>query len=388
MKVLLATGNHDLDKELESALSGIGITIAVPVYYREALKLEMVLDGVEAVIISPALSGSIPVNEAILSLRKNDIRVIFLAGSGSGKLREVAIGMGVYDIIDDPVRVADVVESVLRPATFASAVGCRHHAAPTVPERQAKDMPPGGSIVGQRDADKSKLEDGAEVMVENDQLVDEEQGREEVEEQNPQDVMGELLESRELHDAGNKKPDRQAEEEADAQKYFPFRAAKAAPEKSNMLYLPHQLVAVWSPDGWAKSYTALNLAAVAAAKGFDTALINYDLSCPELDAWFGIKQTGLKEFDEMGAGVMTFEDGFKPELAACCLRKRAWGIRYLPAGNRLGYIGVPNIDADARGRHCKSSTREPPGGNLLSPLLMPDEVMNLRQQWPPCGKRR
>ena len=45
MKVLLATGNHDLDQELQAALSDAGIIAAGPVYYREALKLETVLDG-------------------------------------------------------------------------------------------------------------------------------------------------------------------------------------------------------------------------------------------------------------------------------------------------------------------------------------------------------
>ena len=67
------------------------------------------------------------------------MRVILLAGDGSDELREAAIGMGVYDIIDDPVQAADVVESVLHPATFASAVGCKPPDAPEVPERQAKE---------------------------------------------------------------------------------------------------------------------------------------------------------------------------------------------------------------------------------------------------------
>jgi cellulose biosynthesis protein BcsQ len=116
------------------------------------------------------------------------------------------------------------------------------------------------------------------------------------------------------------------------------------PEKRDLCYLPHQLIAVWSPDGWAKSYTAFNLAALAAAKGFDTALVNYDLSCPELDTWFGVKQTGIGDFEEHGAGVLTFGDGFKPELVARFLKKRAWGIRYLPAGNRLGNICTSGLD--------------------------------------------
>jgi hypothetical protein len=124
-----------------------------------------------------------------------------------------------------------------------------------------------------------------------------------------------------------------------------FQANKTElPEKSNMYYMPHQLIAVWSPDGWCKSFTAFNLAALAAAKGFDTALVNYDLLCPELDIWFGVKQTGLTDRgcdDQNNMGVMTFE-GFRPELMLRFLKMRAYGIQYLPAGNKLGNIGTPH----------------------------------------------
>jgi hypothetical protein len=123
MKILLATGNHDLDKELEGAFSATGIATADPVYYREALQLETVLGGIEAVVLSPALNGSVPIHEVIYSLRKNDIRVVLLSGDNSDELRQSAIGMGVYDIIEDPVQAKDVVSSLLHPATFATAVG-------------------------------------------------------------------------------------------------------------------------------------------------------------------------------------------------------------------------------------------------------------------------
>jgi Mrp family chromosome partitioning ATPase len=123
-----------------------------------------------------------------------------------------------------------------------------------------------------------------------------------------------------------------------------FQARKPVPpEKNNMLYMPHQMIAVWSPDGLFKSFTAVNLAALAAFKGFDTALINYDLLCPELDIWFGVKQTGLTDRgcdDQNNMGVMTFE-GFRPELMLRFLKMRAYGIQYLPAGNKLGNIGTP-----------------------------------------------
>jgi hypothetical protein len=350
VKVLLATGNHDLDKELESALSNAGIATAGPVYYREALKLETVLDGVDAIVISPALSGSTQVNEVILSLRKNDIRVILLAGEGSEDLRQTAIGMGVYDIIDDPVQAADVVASVLRPATFASAVGCKLPAAPAVPERPKDTL--NGSInpatkaskCGKDENDHDGKEDEAFAVGMWDDGAPDGISAEKEPEPARQMIQPKRSENDDQPENVSEQPERPLKI---GQIGLLARERQAGSEKPDVYYAPHQLVAVWSPDGWAKSYTAVNLAAVAAAKGFDTALINYDLSCPELDAWFGIKQTGLQEFDEMSAGVMTFEDGFKPELAACCLKKRAWGIQYLPAGNKLGYIGAPNIDADA-----------------------------------------
>lgn len=110
-------------------------------------------------------------------------------------------------------------------------------------------------------------------------------------------------------------------------------------------YIPHQLIAVWSPSGSFKSFTALNLAALAAAKGFDVALVNFDILCPELDFWFGIKQTTLQDFDggTDGLGVVTFGESLRPELALRLLKEYGWGIKYLPSGNKLGNIGTPNL---------------------------------------------
>ncbi len=108
-------------------------------------------------------------------------------------------------------------------------------------------------------------------------------------------------------------------------------------------YMPHMLVAVWSPTGFAKSFTTFNLAAVAAARGFDAALVNYDFQCPELDVYFGVKQTGLN--DQAGLGVATFGEDMRPELVDRFFQER-WGIKYLPAGTRLGQIGAPGIDPE------------------------------------------
>jgi hypothetical protein len=106
-------------------------------------------------------------------------------------------------------------------------------------------------------------------------------------------------------------------------------------------YMPHMLVAVWSPSGFAKSFTAVNLAATAASKGFDAALVNYDFQCPELDAYFGVKQSGLNAQGCMG--VMTFGEDMRPELVDRFIVER-WGIKYLPAGSKLGRIVTPDIE--------------------------------------------
>jgi len=145
-------------------------------------------------------------------------------------------------------------------------------------------------------------------------------------------------------------------------------AGKGTPGKSDgngrTVYVAHQLIAVWSPTGYLLAFTALNMAALAASKGFDTALINYDLNCPDLDYWFGVRQTGLGNFDDSSAGVMTFDDSFRPELVARFMKERSFGVKYLPAGNKLGKIGAPEIkdeDLEQILRHVcrRSSGRRP-----------------------------
>lgn len=98
------------------------------------------------------------------------------------------------------------------------------------------------------------------------------------------------------------------------------------------------IITVWSPFGYFKSITALNLAIASKA-----ALINFDLVCPELDIWFGIRQTGIQEATEKDAGILTMGESMSPELVPKILREIKWGIRYLPAGNKLGNIGTPDF---------------------------------------------
>ncbi|WP_003545682.1 hypothetical protein [Desulfotomaculum nigrificans] len=104
----------------------------------------------------------------------------------------------------------------------------------------------------------------------------------------------------------------------------------------------NRVISVWNPTGRMKVETALNLAITMAQQGENVALLNFDLACPELDYWFGIKQTGIKEVTEKDAGIMTLGESMSPALVPKMLRKIKWGIRYLPAGNKMGNIGTPD----------------------------------------------
>ena len=100
--VLLATGNNDLDKELQKALSDAGVSLAGdPVYYREALESPGIVKDAAVVVLSTSLAGSLPLRDLIFSLRSRDVRVVLLVGDNA-EVGDAAVGMGVYDLIDDP----------------------------------------------------------------------------------------------------------------------------------------------------------------------------------------------------------------------------------------------------------------------------------------------
>ncbi|MGB9860486.1 MAG: hypothetical protein ACPLQP_11175 [Moorellaceae bacterium] len=121
---------------------------------------------------------------------------------------------------------------------------------------------------------------------------------------------------------------------------------RASPPRKE--WLKEALVAVWSPSGFMVSFTALNLAVAAARMGYDAALLNFNLACPETDFWFGVRQTEPAKCRMEDAGIMTFGTTLTAELAVKMLekRKKTWGVRYLPAGNKLRNIGTPDFSSE------------------------------------------
>jgi cellulose biosynthesis protein BcsQ len=377
-KVVLATGVEQLDGDIARELAMNNVEVAGECYYLEGILPCCIQKQADTVIISPELAGSANLAEVVIALRRSslDIRVILLPGPGDlDETRELArsvIGAGVYDIVfsttsssGSKVNPKEVARLVLDPATYAEAE--------VLLTPGVKQFP--GNFLGVHDSGQGhsstkstavdSLSEREEEMAweardgsDEEESLDWENGQErsvEIPEEDnnnttkewktlDESVTEDSYGNQELEDLENEPKVRQKQNTI---RWPVFPVRKTEPTNRELCYLPHMMVAVWSPDGWAKSYTAFNLAAMASAKGFDTALVNYDLSCPELDAWFGVKQTGIGGFSEKSAGVLTFGADFRPDLAARLLKKRAWGIKYLPAGNKLGNIGSTGITAEA-----------------------------------------
>jgi len=121
LKVLLATGHEVLDRELTACGC---FQVLGQVLYREAVVTKAAKSGVDAVVLAVFLPGRKDLRQVIYDLRRLDIRVILLAGdreNADGPLLARAVGLGVYDLLFDPVWPEDVARAALHPAGFAGA---------------------------------------------------------------------------------------------------------------------------------------------------------------------------------------------------------------------------------------------------------------------------
>ena len=117
----MATGHEELDAEL---VVDPRLRILGQVLYREAVAPKASRSGVDTVVLACSLPGGADLAQVIYDLRRLDMRVILLAGDregADGRLLSQAVGLGVYDLLFDPVRPDDVAQAVLQPAGFAGA---------------------------------------------------------------------------------------------------------------------------------------------------------------------------------------------------------------------------------------------------------------------------
>lgn len=122
MKVLLATNSPEIDGHIKGEA----------VYYREAVFDAALKSGANVVVLSAFLPGSADLASLVYRLRREDIRVVFLAGSleKDDPLIQKLLQCGVYDIIFNPVFPARVQAVLQSPMTFGQVSAILDGASP------------------------------------------------------------------------------------------------------------------------------------------------------------------------------------------------------------------------------------------------------------------
>ncbi|MBT9146700.1 MAG: hypothetical protein DDT32_00437 [Syntrophomonadaceae bacterium] len=112
-QILLATNN----KEIDAAIGGDAV------YFREAVYEAVTRAGAKTVVLSAFLPGQAGLADVVYMLRRQDVRVVFLAGSMevSDPLFGKLLQYGVYDIIFNPVEPVRIVDVLRNPMSFAQA---------------------------------------------------------------------------------------------------------------------------------------------------------------------------------------------------------------------------------------------------------------------------
>lgn len=340
-KLFVATGIPPLDRYLagSSALNEKGFEVLAPAFNTaqdlvragsEALKNEDVSTSTPVAVLSSAVSGKGRAfeDEVLYPVRALGYRVVLLPGNpaepSTMSLVRFAAGIGIFDFVFDPYTGQDVIKRIISPSTV--------NAVRELLAEGIKDMRRVDSDDGQDRCPESGVKEpgkGAKfrIKVKAANSVNYINGKLQKLTSGAGDRSGAGIgvmagRNEKAGGAGPAAPDGNQEEIA---------GGKTA------------VIAVWSPGGHFKSYTALNLAFYG-----KSALLNFDFTCPELDVWFGIRQTGVKDGVERDAGIMTLGENMNPELVPRMLRViKKWGIRYLPAGSKLGNIGTPDFGENA-----------------------------------------
>ncbi|MGI9951306.1 hypothetical protein V3F56_03000 [Moorellaceae bacterium AZ2] len=325
MRVLLATGLEELDSILAESLKDAGIEVAGTCYIRDYVVETAKQKEADVVVLGLHLDGEEDlVTKVIFPLRLYDKRVILLPGSPADPETRTlvlrAIACGVYDLLCDPVNAGELINRLGEKGTLAGALSELGLSGEAVEQVVGEIAGTVKDVEGAPDATnyRTGASGGGAGAGDN-------------------KAAGEIPE-----DPGSEPAEELRVGTAPVETR---RGGGTAPSAKPPLKSPSRgrIVTVWNPGGGLKSFAAFNIAAAAAKAGWDVALVNYDFACPELDLYFGVRQTGPSECGTENAGLATFADSVTAELALKMLRERGWGMKYLPVGSKLGYIGTPDF---------------------------------------------
>ncbi|MBO8128951.1 MAG: hypothetical protein H0Z39_07100 [Peptococcaceae bacterium] len=244
MRILLATGLEDLDREIRHSAEerdAETIEIVGECYYREAVVSLAHQREADTIVLSINLPGQADMVDLLRECRMADLRVVFLPGCRDDTkaidLARKAVALGVYDLVWDPVSPAVVVDRVLNPATLAEAG--------VDPDEDAVEVPTAGEKGTKRKAG----------------------------------FLGGLFFRRGTF----------------SKTALLMRDMPAITVKSTKQFPSNKVIAVVSPVPAGKTFIAVNLATALSQMGYTVALVDADTRQQSIAAWFAMDSVGLIE---------------------------------------------------------------------------------------------
>ncbi|KHD38177.1 hypothetical protein NL50_01325 [Clostridium acetobutylicum] len=115
MKIAMATGMIELDREVEEILGNRKDTKISMVNYREFFKIETF----DVVVLSDRLMGDTKIQDLFFILKSNNTRIIYLTNCDDVKGVKRCFSYSVNDILFDPVKPNDIIKLILKPNSFS-----------------------------------------------------------------------------------------------------------------------------------------------------------------------------------------------------------------------------------------------------------------------------
>lgn len=115
MVLAIATGMSELDNKIQELLKVKNDIETQIVNYREFFdKMEF-----DVAVISKRLAGDMEINQLLFLLKSKNTRIVYLTNEEDVKEIKKCFGYSIHDILFDPVKPEEVVNSVLNPSSFS-----------------------------------------------------------------------------------------------------------------------------------------------------------------------------------------------------------------------------------------------------------------------------
>jgi Mrp family chromosome partitioning ATPase len=316
LKVLLAV-NHPQLVDQFCRESNFEVTPSSDVCYRDAVIDAISMDQPDILVLSAFLDGKVSFFDVVFAARKNNVRVVFLAGSleeDDPLLGEIA-SLGVYDIIFNPATLTKIVTHIKEPAQFSDIAAFIKNKSVNGKSLTSKRLPDSNKSSAGNDISDNKNGDRFGVVSKLKAMVNRKPPEEEMEEK-PEDTVRQPIKAESetgIDNNNDSKDDKKNSKvviegkekilKSNEQYYQPSlieqRSNYGTAERINRDIIDSRKISIacWSPVPAGKTFVAVNLAVFASMNGEKAALLDLDFHERAIYTWLNISSNPTGIFD-------------------------------------------------------------------------------------------